>query len=227
MRTALDDGNKLAELNVNMAVEYMNRGENETALKRLGTALKHDPRNGLAHSTLAILYTKLGKTADAEKHFKQSVRYEPGSGRLLNNYGQFLCAQKRPNEGLEMFAAAIQDPLYRTPQFAYSNAGTCALADNAELAEQHFRSALRIDPILVPALFYMASLSHDQGKHLQARGYLQRYKEVARPNAPSLWLRIRIERQLGNRDSVSSDELSLRELFPDSKETHLLQSESQ
>jgi len=227
IHTTLNEADKLSELNVRMAVEYMNKGENETALKRLKTALDYDPRYGLAHSTLGILYARLGEFKDAEKHFRQSVRFEPDNGRLLNNYGQFLCGQNRAQEGLAMFDEATAKPLYRTPQFAHSNAGICALNNDPELAENHFRAALRIEPRLVPALFYMASLNQSQGNSLQARGYLERYREVARPTAQSLWLSIQIERQLGNRDSVASDELSLREFFPDSEEARLLQSEGQ
>lgn len=227
MHTTLAEADKLADLNVRMAVEYMNKGENETALKRLKTALDYDPRYGLAHSTLGILYARLGEIKDAEKHFKRSVRSEPNNGRLLNNYGQFLCAQNRTQDGLAMFDAAASKPLYRTPQFAHSNAGICTLSDNPELAENHFRAALRIDPRLVPALFYMASLNQSQGNFLKARDYLKRYRAVARPTAQSLWLSIQIERQLGNHNSVASDELSLREFFPDSEEARLLQSEGQ
>ena len=73
MHTTLAEADKLADLNVRMAVEYMNKGENETALKRLKTALDYDPRYGLAHSTLGILYARLGQIKDAEKHFKLSL----------------------------------------------------------------------------------------------------------------------------------------------------------
>ncbi len=69
----------------------------------------------------------------------------------------------------------------------------------------------------------MSDLSYNQGNYLSARGYLQRYLEIANHTPISLWLGIRIERELGDKNALSSYALSLRNNFPDSKEARLLQ----
>jgi type IV pilus assembly protein PilF len=68
----------------------------------------------------------------------------------------------------------------------------------------------------------MAELSYDQGEYISARGYLQRYLELTTHTPKSLWLGIRIEQELGDKNAVSSYALLLRNNYPDTKEAALL-----
>ncbi|MCC7412529.1 MAG: type IV pilus biogenesis/stability protein PilW [Gammaproteobacteria bacterium] len=218
------DPEKLAELHVQMAAEYMRQGNFETAMNRLEKALDYDRNYAPAHSTLGILYNRLGDNAKAEKHFRDAAALAPNDSSVLNNYGQFLCQQGRYDEGMSMFERALANPLYRAPAVAHTNAGLCALArgDNAT-AEQRFRDALRLEPKFAPALLQMCRQSLEAGEHLSARAYLQRYLEVADHTAQTLWMGVRIERALGDRDTAGGYALLLRSRFPDSDEARMLQ----
>ena len=216
------DPNEYAELNVRMAAEYMKKGDNDIALRRLQTALEYDPRYAAAHSTLGLLYARLNQFDKAEKHFKESLRIAADDPDALNNYGQYLCSRGHYQDGIELFAQAVQNPLYRNPEITYANSGMCALGVDLDLAEKNLRRALQIDPKLSPALFQMSKLSYQKQRFLQARGYLQRYLEVADHSAQSLWLGIRIERELDDQDTVASYGLALKANYPDSEETRLL-----
>jgi len=89
-------------------------------------------------------------------------------------------------------------------------------------AERYFLKALQENPRFPAALLQMAQLSYDQGKYLSARAYIQRYREVAKPNAKLLYLSILTERKLGNLDQERSDELLLKAEYPDSEEARKL-----
>jgi len=221
------DPRQLAELHVQMAVEYLKQDNDEVALKRLQKALDYDSSYAPAHGTLGLLYARLGEDADAERHFQRALQLAPQDSATLNNFGQFLCARGRAEQAIELFDRALENPLYRTPAVAHTNAGLCALAsDERERAETRFRAALQADPRFAPALLRMSQISLDKGEHLSARGYLQRYAEVATHTPASLWLGVRIERALEDRDAAASYALALRSRFPDSEETRrLLQSE--
>ncbi len=214
--------NKHAQLNLQMAAEYIRKGDNEIALRRLQKALEYDPRYAAAYSMLGLLYARLGEDSKAQRNFKQSIRLEPNNPNALNNYGQYECSQGRRQEGLDLFERAVANPLNRSPELAFTNAGVCALSFDADLAEKNLRRGLQINPKLPPALFQMSKLSYENQRFLQARGYLQRYLEVAEQDARSLWLGIRIERELGDRDTVASYGLALKAKYPDSEETRLL-----
>ena len=68
----------------------------------------------------------------------------------------------------------------------------------------------------------MSQISYEKANYLSARAYLQRYLEISRHTSTSLWLGIKIERELGDKDALSSYILSLKNNFPDSIEAGLL-----
>jgi len=52
--------------------------------------------------------------------------------------------------------------------------------------------------------------------------YLERFKRPLEANAEILWLGVRVERRLGDRNSEASYALQLRNRFPESKEARSL-----
>lgn len=217
--------NPAASANLNLGIEYMRAGNMELALERLKRALDADPGFYGTHNALGFLYQRLGETGLAERHFKRSIALNPADSGSKNNYGLFLCQNNRFDEAEKIFLAAVENPLYETPEVAYANAGTCALMNKqVEAAEQHFRRALSINAGLPSALIQMAQISYDRDNYLNARGYLQRFQSVAKHNAASLLLGIKIERELGDRNAVASYELQLKNNFGDSVEAGQLNS---
>ena len=60
------------------------------------------------------------------EHFARAVYLSPGDSAAQTNYGSFLCAQRRFEEGERRFMQALKNSLYTTPEIAYLNAGLCA-----------------------------------------------------------------------------------------------------
>ncbi len=220
--------NKLAELHTELGVGYLREGKLELAWQRLHKALLADPDYSAAHNAMGLLYARMGETEKAEEHLRRAVELDPVNSSAQNNYGGFLCRQGRFEEGEQRFLRAVKNPLYRSPQTAYANAGLCMQrAGKLDRAETYLRNALAIDPRLPPALLAMSEISLAKGAYLSARGYLQRYLEVASHSPRTLWLGIRIERQLGDRDTEASYALLLRSKYPDSPEAAQLRAEEQ
>ncbi len=218
-----EDREKVADINTQLAIEYMRDGNNELALKKLDRAIEMDPDHAPAYSAKGLLYNRVGDFEKADRNFRKAIRLDPTNSSILNNYGQVLCQNQQYEKGQEMFLKANENPLYRTPEIALSNAGTCAMeAGDVNTAEKHYREALAVNPRIAPTLLQMSVLSHDLGRYLPARAYLQRYLEVGNHNAKSLWLGIRIERELGDKDALASYSLQLEKGFPDTEEARLL-----
>jgi len=217
--------NDVAETNLDLGIEYMRRGDYETALEKLDRAYKADPGYYATHNAYGLLYQRLGKPQLAEKHFRRSLSLNGNDSLTRNNYGLFLCQNRRYDEAEEQFLKAANNPLYETPAVALANAGSCAKdAGHLDKAERYFRRALKIDPKIPTALKQMSQLSYEQGNYLSARAYLQRFLENARHTPETLWLGIRIERKLGDKDAESSYGLMLRNNYPDSEEAALYKS---
>lgn len=214
---------QIASVNTQLGLGYLRNGQTDLAWERLNTAIEADPDYATAHNGIALVYDKRGEPDKAEKHFKRALELNPTDSAAQTNYGVFLCEHGRMDEGEAYFLKAVENPLYGKPAMAYTNAGLCRMrADDNSKAESYFRAALRADPRFPVALLNMAELSYDGGEYLAARAYMQRYEQVAKHNSRSLWLGIRIEERLGDKDAVSSLAMLLKANYPDSPETQLL-----
>lgn len=214
---------QIAATNVSVGVEYMRQGFYEKALDKFNRACEADPKYALAYNMLGVLYQLLEDPVAAENNFKKSLILDKENSSTLNNYGQFLCKQDREAEAEEYFLAAANNPFYATPELAYANAGSCAyMHEHIDTAVSYFDKSLSINPAVAVALSQMAEIRFDAGDYVEAREYMNRYLDVARHNAKTLWLAIRIERQFGDIDRLASYSLLLRNQFSDTKEAELL-----
>ncbi len=218
--TYTSDPKRAAKANLELGVAYYREGRLQLAMENLQRAVELDPDLSEAHGAIAILYERLGENESAERHYRRALALAPADSRTNNNYGQFLCQQKRLQDADRHFRQAVADPLYDTPEVAYTNAGICARRiPDVRKAEEYFRLALERNPFYPQALLQMLSLNHEQGEYLRARAYLQRYQQVSRHGPESLWLGIRVEHALGDKNAVASYGLALRNNFPDAPQT--------
>jgi type IV pilus assembly protein PilF len=214
---------KAAELNMQLGISYLQRGDYEIAMEKLDKALKQNPNLPSAHNTMALLYQRLGESQKAEKHFKEAVNRAPQYSEAQNNYGVFLCQQGKYEEAEKRFLKAVENPLYQSAAMAYENAGLCTreIPDMVK-SESYFRRALQINPNLSKSLMGMADLSYEQMNYMQARAYVQRFNSVSPWTPQALLTAIKTEQKLGNEDAVSSYKLIMRARFPDSDEMRMV-----
>lgn len=216
---------KAAEANLKLGVGYMQAGHFDVAEAKLKKALVYDERYDEVHNALGVLYEERGQAELAEQHYRRAVELNSGYTLAAINYGRFLCGHRRAAEGMDRLLAATAES--DMAEDAYIAAGVCARSlPDAQRAEQLLRQALELDPNSIRALYELADLSHDQGKHLQARAFLQRYHALAGYSPASLWLGIGIEEALGDPQLRREYAALLLSRFADSKEARqLLKSE--
>lgn len=211
------------DIYVKLAVAYMEEGQLDVALRKAKQAINVEPSNAQAHNVIALLYERLGENNLAEQHYVRGLELQPRNSYLLNAYGTFMCNREKYEQADELFQRAVANPLYKTPEIALTNAGICiGRSSDKARSEKYMRMALEKNPRFAPALIQMGLLSYEAGNYLSARAYLQRYSATAAHTAASLWLGVRTERELGDRDSEGSYALRLRNNFPDSQEAKML-----
>lgn len=207
---------RAVEVQVELGRSYMERGQMETAHEAFKKALAIDPDSVDANTLMAVLYERINRADGAEKFYRRAVELDPEDGGTNNNYGAYLCRLKRYADADTYFQRALQDPFYKTPQAAYSNAGVCARLDGqAEKSEGYFRKALEADPRNASALYQLAQISFDKNDFLRARAFIQRMEAVTPPDASALELAARIEDRLGDRGAASKYRDRLKTEFPD------------
>lgn len=210
---------KASAVNVQLGIGYLQQNKLELASEKLEKAVRQDPNSASAHNAYAILQDRLGQLDKAEYHYERAVDLDPKDSQAANNYGAFLCRNGRELEAEEYFTKATNNPLYQTPEFAYTNAAICLLKiDRVEPAREYLRKALAAKPDFAAALLAMADISFNEGDNNTAKIYLDRYHLVARASAKSLWLSIRNTLELDGQADVSELGERLTNDFPSSPE---------
>ncbi|HEY5758559.1 MAG TPA: type IV pilus biogenesis/stability protein PilW [Steroidobacter sp.] len=221
------DNERAAEINLQIGTDYLRKNNLNQAKEKIDKAIEQNPRNSQAQITAGMLYERLGQSDKAESHFSKGLALDPKNPEVQNNYGAFLCQRGKHERGAKLMIEAASNPLYRTPEVAYLNAANCARqGGDIKTAEANLRSALKVRPKFGEALFQMADLQYKQTDYLSARGFLERYIEVGRTNAASLWLGVRIERGLGNVAAAKNYGERLKLEYPRAAQTkELIESE--
>lgn len=214
---------EIAITNLQLGIGYMREGQYEKALEKLNRAKEAEPDYPPVYNALGVLHQSMGVYDVAEESFKTAIRLNPEDSSVLNNYGLLLCQTLRFEEADTIFIKAANNPLYTTPELAFNNAGACALDQGkTELAKTYLEAALKNNSRLGPALIQMSEITYEQGNYTSARDYLERYLALYQHTPKSLWLGIRVEEALGDKNAVSSYALLLRNQFSESEEAELL-----
>lgn len=215
--TEVSQATEAAHVNVRLAMEYMKQGQLTVARQKIEKALEQSPRDVTVQLGAGLVYERLLEPQRAEKHFRQALRADARSPEAQNALGAFMCRNGDLKRGQQMFLDAARNPLYRTPEVAYTNAGVCARAANEpERAEQYLRQALAVAPAYTEALIQLAGVARDRGNLLQARAFLQRYLAAAPASAESLLLAHQVELGLGDKAAAAEFAERLRKQFPGS-----------
>ncbi len=218
-----EDLNDPAEVNAQLGIEYMRKGMYDASLEKLKKALRQNPDLQLAQVSLAILYERLGEEDKAAQHYKRAYQIDPKDPVTLNAYGQYLCRSGELGQADEMFRAALKDPLYQYPELIYTNAGICARqGGDMARAERYFREALKRNPKYQPALQEMARSTFASQQYLATRAYLQRLQALTPLTPEFLWIGVRAESAMHNRDAMASYALVLKNRYPEAEETQQL-----
>ncbi|MCK5662209.1 MAG: type IV pilus biogenesis/stability protein PilW [Thiotrichaceae bacterium] len=216
--------NEIVKNKMLRGIEYMKLKKNTFALDILKKAVALDPNYGDAHHTLAYLYDRMKIIDGASWHYQKALSLKPNDPLIHNNYAQFLCQQKQWETANKHFLQAVEHAQQWYPEIPYTNAGWCALSynNNFSQAKKYFHQALQKNKKYARPLYLLALVNYKQKRYAQARHYLQQYELNAKPTPQTVWLRIRVERFLNQNNAVSKYSLYLRQNFPTSQETQLL-----
>lgn len=200
---------------------YMENGQYAVAIEKFQRALELDKNSSEAYLGLAETYARLGQRAKAEEHYRRAIALAKNPGSAHNNYGVFLCGQGNLRAAESEFLAALADPTYKTPAFAYTNAAICVrkLPDLPK-AKAYLDQATQVDPRYPEAWRELAGLALEEHQYEAARGYLERYHQLAAPGRDSLTLAYRIESAAGNTAAAERLAERLKKDFGDDVSTH-------
>jgi type IV pilus assembly protein PilF len=210
---------KASAINVQLGMGYMQQNNLNQANEKLLKALRQDPESAAAHNAYAILQDRLLQKEVAELHYRKATTLDPKDSQAANNFGTFLCRNNREAESEAYFLQALKNPLYKTPEYAYTNAAICLIRIGEKVrAKDYLSKALAARSDFATALLAMSDLHFEEQKYDLTKIYIDRFHRVTKPTARSLWLSIRTDLELDANGNVEALVKILESDYPDSKE---------
>jgi len=121
-------------------------GETADALKYLTEAAQKKPGDAMIEYYLALAYDQRGLQDKALSHLQNALKLKPAFPEALNTIGYIYATRGQFDKAREAFQKALDDPFYKTPQFAACNLGR--LYENKgepERALSYYQQAVKFD----------------------------------------------------------------------------------
>jgi len=218
-----NDASQRAKVHTELGSLYLVRGNLGVALEEARTAISADANYAPAYNLMGLVQMQLQEATLAEASFENALRLAPADPEINNSFGWFLCQTGRERRSLAYFQTAVKSPLYATPTMTYANAGICSLRlKDDQGAEGYFLNALRADSRNDRAIYFLADIAYRQGRLDAARQRLADLHKLVEPTAVTLWLAVRVERKLGEREAEARFSSQLRRRFPGTPEVQRL-----
>lgn len=213
------DNRRRARIRLELASGYFEQGQTNVALDELKQALVADPSFGDAYNLRGLVYMRLNDIPLAEDSFRRALSLNPRDADVAHNYGWLLCQQSRYSEASQFFSQAIANPTYGGQAKTLMAQGVCQVrAGQRSEAEQSLTRAYQLDAGNPVIGYNLASLLYDRGELTRAQFYIRRINNSELANAETLWLGIRIENRIGNREAVSQLGDQLKKRYGQSRE---------
>ena len=155
----------------NIAVDYLNAGDNKMAYWYARTALEYAPNYGLNLNTMAIIQRDAGDITTAENIYKYGLEISKDKLVLFKNYRLLL-----HHEGRYIEAQKITDQLdriYDSSPYGWLNLAEIALAKGKlNEAKKYYKKAIKSASYLPSGYLGLAKILFTQGKYAKAKEML-------------------------------------------------------
>lgn len=210
---------KRATNRLRLAVLYFTDAKYTVALDEVKQAIAADPNWFESYNMRGLIYKRLGDNVLSEASFLKALSLNPASADVKHNYGVFLCDQSRGAEGLKMFASALDTVGYGRRANTWAAQASCQLSLGlAKDAEASFLRSYELDAANPVTGYNLALLLYKRQDFVRAQFYVRRLNNSELANAESLWLGIKVERILANREAMAQLAGQLKKRFPQSPE---------
>lgn len=207
-------------VHMELATAYFGQRQYTSALDEVKQALVANPNYGPGLNLRGLIYASLNDPALAEESFRRALQVDSRDADTMQNFGYFLCQQKRYPEADQLFEQALAVPQYAAKGRTLLTQGVCqAFAGRLAEAERTLQKAYDADPTNPPTLVNLAEVLYRRGEYDRARLYIGKVNALpAIANAQTLWLGARVENRLGDRTAVANLGRRLRDGYAGSPE---------
>jgi type IV pilus assembly protein PilF len=221
------DVRKRAEIRLQLAASYYQKGQFSIAYEEVQKALQVDSGYADAYGMLGLINMGLGKQGEADSNFQRALQLDGQNPEILNNYGWFLCQTGRERQSIDYFKRAAESQKYATPAMSMQNAGLCMLRlKDMKAAETYLKRSFELDAANPVTKYQLSRLYLNTGQIERARFYYGLLPHGQDAGVEVLWLGVRIAHADGDPRTEKQLASELLRRFPDSKEAASLRREA-
>lgn len=117
----------LVNMHIAWAMYYLQENQYPQAKTELRQVISLTNRMPVIWEGFAMYHSKIGKFNLVDQDYQTGIRLFPKTGSLRNNYGIFLCQQRRFHDAFKQFNIALQIKHYPHKLLAENNKRKCLL----------------------------------------------------------------------------------------------------
>lgn len=213
------EARKRARLRLELAVGYFERGQTTVALDELKQSIAADPNYAQAYNLRGLIYMRLNDFRFSEESFRKALAMNPQDSNVMHNLGWLFCQQARYSEAQQQFTLALSNPQYGERAKTFRAQGMCqARAGLRTEAESSLLKSYEYDAGNPVTAYNLAMLLFQREDFVRAQFYVRRLNNTELANSESLWLGIKVEQRMQNREAMLQLAEQLVKRFPQSRE---------
>lgn len=213
------EAHRRARIRLELAVGYFEQGQTTIALDELKQALAADPGYAEAYSLRGLIYMRLNDFRVSEESFKKALTLDPRDSNIMHNLGWLYCQQARYPQAQQLFSQALANPHYGERAKTFRAQGLCQVrAGQLADGELSLLKSYEFDAGNPVTAYNLATLLFKRGDFVRAQFYVRRLNNSELANAESLWLGVKVERRIENREAMLQLATQLVKRFPNSPE---------
>ena len=218
------DARRRARIRLELALGYFENGQTAIALDELKQSITADSNYAEAYSLRGLIYMRLNDFRLSEDSFKRALTLNPRDSNIMHNLGWLYCQQARYAQAQQLFSQALANPQYGERAKTWRAQGLCLVrAGQLAEGEQSLFKSYEFDAGNPVTSYNLASLLFQRSDFARAQFYVRRLNNSELANAESLWLGIKVERRMENREAMMQLAGQLSKRFPKSREAEAYQ----
>jgi Flp pilus assembly protein TadD len=155
---------------LDMGEKCLAAGETANALQYLTDAAEKKPNDPVIEYDLALAYDQRGLQDKALSHLQNALKIKPAYPEALNTMGYIYATSGHFELARGAFQQALDDPFYKTPQFAAYNLGRLyEKHGDSPRALLYYQQAVKLDEHYGPAWLRAGQILEQLGRSDEAR----------------------------------------------------------
>ncbi|MBI4838067.1 MAG: tetratricopeptide repeat protein [Nitrospirae bacterium] len=179
---------KNAEVHYKIGMSHWTEQKLHDASIEFQKAINLNPKDKYALNALGLLSTEFEKYEEAVSYYKRAIAIDPDYSNAMNNLGATYVRMQKWDEAINYFKAALTNPLYTTPEMAYSNMGWAFYNQNDYIsAADALKKAILRNPDIPRANYILGLVYVKLGEDNKALEQFKKAVSVASDYTDAHW----------------------------------------